>query len=429
MVSEPACARERPAPSGAASARAAAGKAKAKAAKKRSIWWRLHQWAGLQMSVFLAFVFVTGTLAVFSYEMDWMARPAMWASPTPVEDRADWGEVGAAAQAHAPDAEILNVYGPIHRASAFDVVARQDGTLKHIYVHPRTGEVTGEGGWPSVQRFLRNAHRHLMLPVKLGVSIVTLAAVFLAVTLVTSFWVYKKWWRGFLRWPKGRTARALIGDIHRVAGVWSIWFVVLMILTSAWYFIEVWGGSAPPANPREPAAPVQAEGARFDDPADALDAGIGALLAENPDYRVERILWPGEFTPHFQVHGWTDKAILVRPRANTAYIHAETGQVLDVVDPSALNAHQRIAEAADPLHFGTFGGYWTKTIWFVFGAALSALSVTGVAIYAMRIAKMARRPATWGHGLAGAWRAMGSLRWAALGLVVLPFALIPVVLY
>jgi len=87
----------------------------ARPAKKRSIWWRLHQWAGLQMSLFLAFVFITGTLAVFSYELDWMARPAMWVAPTAAEERVSWGAVGEAAAAHAPDAVVLNVYGRFTR--------------------------------------------------------------------------------------------------------------------------------------------------------------------------------------------------------------------------------------------------------------------------------------------------------------------------
>ncbi|MFW6299420.1 MAG: PepSY-associated TM helix domain-containing protein [Oceanicaulis sp.] len=412
---------------GAASARPAAA---AKPAKKRSIWWRLHQWAGLQMSLFLAFVFITGTLAVFSYEMDWMARPAMWAAPTAVEDRASWGAVSEAAAAHAPDAQVLNVYGPIHPASTFDVVMGSDDGPFHIYVHPRTGAVTGTGPWPGFQRFLRNGHRHLMIPVKWGVSLVTLAALFLAVSLVTSFWVYKKWWRGFLRLPQGRTARAFIGDLHRIAGVWSIWFVVLMVLTSFWYFIEQWGGAAPAANPARPADRVSIAEAlpAAGSPGEAMDRAVAQLLAERPDFRIAQVYWPRGEDGLFQIQGYSNRAILVRPRANTVWADPATGAILGEVDPSALSLHVRIAEAADPLHFGTFGGYWTKTLWFVFGAVLSGLAITGVVIYTLRIAKQEKEAPRWRSGLVRTWRGMGRARWLAAALVILPFALAPVVL-
>lgn len=402
--------------------------------KKRSIWWRLHQWAGLQMSLFLAFVSVTGTLAVFAYELDWMARPAMWAAPTPVEERVSWGAVGDAAAAHAPDARVLNVYGPIHPAATFDVVMRGEDGPFHVYVHPRTGEVTGTGPWPGIQRFLRNAHRHLMIPVKWGVSLVSLSAVLLAVSLVTSFWVYKKWWRGFFRLPKGRTARAYIGDLHRFAGLWSIWFVVLMILTSFWYLAEQWGAAAPAANPSRPPAPITLAQAPSPSPSpaatpgEAVDRAAEQLLAERPDYRIAQVYWPRGEDGLLQIHGHSDRAILVRPRAHVVWADPQTGAILGDQDPSALSLHTRIAEAADPLHFGTFGGYWTKAIWFVFGAALSGLAITGVVIYALRIAKQERKTPRWRAGLVDVWRKMGRLRWLTAGLVALPFVLAPVVL-
>lgn len=369
------------------------------------------------------------TLAVFSYEIDWLLRPAMWAAPTPAAERVSWGRVGERVAAeYRPDRPFI-VYAPIHPAATFDAVVRREDGPQHVYLHPRTGAVTGIGPWAGVQRFLRNTHRHLMLPVKYGVPIVSMAAVFLAASLVTSFWVYKKWWRGFLRWPRGRTARAWIGDAHRIAGVWSLWFVCVIIVTGLWYLVEVLGAGAPPANGGDPALPPVPDAKVADlSPGAAVDRGVEALLAAHPDFRITTMLWPVELDAPVEVQGHTGRAVLVRPRANTAWIDPRTGALLGVVDPSRLSAHQRIAEAADPLHFGTFGGYWSKTVWFLFGAGLTALSATGVAIYALRLAKAAREDATWRRGIARAWRAMGPARWLALGLVLLPFVLAPIVL-
>ena len=80
---------------------------------------------------------------------------------------------------------------------------------------------------------------------------------------------------------------------------------------------------------------------------------------------------------------------------------------------------------ADPLHFGTFGGYWTKIPWFLFGALLTALSVSGVALYSLRLFKAERRLAATGPAIARAWRGMSHWRWPALGLVIAGFVLLP----
>ena len=398
-----------------------------KSKKGTRIWWRVHQWAGLQASLFLTFVFLTGSLAVFSYEIDWLLRPVMWVNPAEVSRPVSWGQVAAVVAAYDPQAEVISINAPLHPASAIDALIRsEDETPRHLYVHPGTGEVLGAGDWAGVQRFLRNTHRHLMIDVKYGVSIVSLSAILLLVSLVTSFVVYKNWWRGFFRWPRGRTLRALVGDVHRFAGIWSIWFISLFIVTGLWYLVEVWGGNAPipPRPDMERVAdmpPPQSMGA-------ALDRGIAALELRHPGYRIASIIPPDEQFPAFAVHGHSGRAILVRPRVDAVWIDAMTGEILGEIDPRRLSIHQRVSEAADPLHFGTFGGYWTKALWFVFGAGLTGMSATGVAVYVLRISRGQGAQAGWGGRLRLAWMSMGRARWVALALCLLPVVLAPFVL-
>ena len=104
----------------------------------------------------------------------------------------------------------------------------------------------------------------------------------------------------------------------------------------------------------------------------------------------------------------------------------ETGKVMLVTDATDLNAHQRISEMADPLHFGTFGGYWTKIPWFLFGLLMTALSVSGVAIYALRITHDVREKLNWRASSPAMWQGMGWWKWPALAAVLTGFALLPV---
>jgi len=76
---------------------------------------------------------------------------------------------------------------------------------------------------------------------------------------------------------------------------------------------------------------------------------------------------------------------------------------------------------AAPLHFGTFGGVWSKLIWFAFGSFLTALAVSGVAIYALRLSREKRAAVVW----TTAWRGMGVWRWPALAGIGAALALLP----
>jgi uncharacterized iron-regulated membrane protein len=403
--------------------------------KARSIWWRLHQLAGLQFSLYLSFILITGTLAVLSHEIDWLLRPQMWVKPVAVADRVSWGAVSEAVQTYAPDARMLNLYEPLHPASTFDVIIRENDELRHVYVHPGTGEITGEGSWIGAQRFLRDAHRRLMIMdsignVRIGIVLVSLSSVYLLVTLVTSFWIYKKWWRGFLRWPKGPNPRAFTGDLHRWVGLWSLWFVLVMVYTGLWYLIEEFSGT-----PSMPLVSLQStdinttfSGSQPGNPHEALDLAIQRTLALLPDYHVERVLWPNGDSQQIQIFGRTNRALLVESAANSVWLDARTGELIQMRDPSLLNLHQRVSVSNNPLHFGIFAGYYSKIVYFLFGVLLSGLGVTGVLIYVLRMAKSAKTKPTWLFGLQQTWLSMGAARWPALLLTLCSFILAPFVL-
>ena len=136
---------------------------------------------------------------------------------------------------------------------------------------------------------------------------------------------------------------------------------------------------------------------------------LSAAQQARPDLRIDRIFFPSESSGAFIFQGQRE-AILVRPRANAVWTDAATGEVKLIADGTDFTVHQRISEMADPLHFGTFGGIWTKLIWFVFGALLTGLSISGAAIYALRIMKSRRESPSLAGTAALSIAGMG--RWA-----------------
>jgi uncharacterized iron-regulated membrane protein len=390
---------------------------------KRSgrIWWLVHQWTGLKLTLLMSFVLLTGTLAVFSNEIDWMLRPALRVDSATVTTSVNWAAIASNIAKVEPNARVQSLNAPVDKwFAASATVSRINEAGEHelgfIYAHPTTGEIQGAGHWVGAQRILRNLHRHLNLPLSVGVPIVSSLALLLLVTFVTSFVVYKKWWRGFFRPIRVGRARMTWGDVHRLAGVWTLWFVLLMALTGLWYLVESTFGRSPPL-PEVRIAPTEMDNA---DVARALAVSLAAAQRAFPELRIERIVFPTESSGAFRFEG-QHRAVLVRERANAVWTDATHGDVKLVSDGRDLNVHQRISEMADPLHFGYFGGLFTKSIWFLFGALLTSLSISGAAIYTLRLASKTVQSSA----IATVWQGMGRLRWVAAALVMVGLALVP----
>lgn len=209
---------------------------------RRRLWFSLHSWMGLKLSLLFFFVSLTGTLAVYAYELDWLLTPALRAEAPPGASRQPPGSLLAAAlEAHpewTPNFFYLNLPGYM---AAELIVTDQQGERRRLYINPYTGEVQGSAAWFNAHRFLREAHRHLMLPLKWGLPLVGLLSIPLLLSMISAFPIFKRWWRGFFKPPKkAEPPRRWWGNLHRWLGLWSLPFILIIGLTGFWYLIEFW---------------------------------------------------------------------------------------------------------------------------------------------------------------------------------------------
>ena len=73
--------------------------------RRRRIWFTIHSLVGVKLYLLLAVILITGTLAVFAREIDWLLLPEM--RVTPRGERATLGEMVAALRAAHPRVGIL----------------------------------------------------------------------------------------------------------------------------------------------------------------------------------------------------------------------------------------------------------------------------------------------------------------------------------
>lgn len=116
----------------------------------------------------------------------------------------------------------------------------------------------------------------------------------------------------------------------------------------------------------------------------ALDVLIETGLRAYPGLDIREFRYPAAKCRRALILMGHADAWLVRDRSNAVWMNPDDGAILLVTRGEELTAHQRISEMADPLHFGTLGGFATKIVWFPADILLTGLSVTGVMIYSVR---------------------------------------------
>ena len=360
------------------------------------LWFAIHSWIGLKLSLLMVFILATGTIAVFSYEIDWLINPEMRASERVAAESTDWGAAFDTVRREYPEYRLLTLDRFQDNWFSLQLLAASPGgELVRIWLNPADGSLRGVTPFFNVQRLFRELHRHLMLPLNIGIPIVTFLAFPLLISLIAGFIVYKKFWKGWFRLPRFRRKRRIWhGDLHRLMGLWGSWFIALIAVTSIWYFVEQLGGRAPPS----PAPEAEMSGRNAALPEGFSGAGLNlavqAARQELPGLQISRVLFPGNPAAPLTIQGELSAA-LVRPRANSVGFDPLSLEIIGSFRGEDLGLHSRIAEAADPLHFGYFGGIVSKIIWFILGLMMTALSVTGVVVNASRLERSMLAAATF----------------------------------
>ena len=385
----------------------------------KRFWFRIHSFTGVITGLLLFVICWSGTFATVAHEIDWLVTPE-----SQVEvgvSRASWSELFQSVQRAYPDAVFWQLSAPLYPRSAVPFVVNlphQD--LVRIYVDPHTTKILNETSYLNVHRFFRNLHMQFFI-LEVGLYLVSLFGVTMLVSLVAALVFYKRWWRRFFKLPRGR-GRAFWSETHKLAGLWSVWFLLVIGVTGVWYLFEAgrldfgdgkvsFAGSGDfavhriPAATSDPALPLL-----------SLDALVQRAAELRPDLTIRHIFL-GEDTAIFQGQAGY---LLVRDRANQLHLDRRTGALVYDQTPHDYSLYWRWSDTADPLHFGDFGGLWSKGIWFVFGLLLSGLILTGTWLHAHRLAREA--------GNASRHRWPGTAAALAVSLLVLaasvPFGLI-----
>ncbi|WP_047305478.1 PepSY-associated TM helix domain-containing protein [Pseudomonas fluorescens] len=365
--------------------------------KSRSkIWFLVHSWLALPIWFFVLIVCVTGTLAVVSQEIVWLANPDVRASKPSDDARPlSYDQVVAAIKQAEPSTRIETIVTPDESHFALTVdVSYPDGRSVTVYVNPYTGVIQGVSPAFDFKAFTRALHGWWLVPFTNGYSwgwyLVSLLGLPMLASLITGLVVYKKFWKGFFK-PTLRIrhgARIFWGDLHRLSGIWSIWFIAVISITGIWFLIRAILGDNQISISSEPIVPViarehvptSADGSP--PPMIGLDQAISTATSRIPGFDISFVSLPSNAYSHLYVGGRGWYPLMYQ----TANINPYTGTLDTAHLLGDRNALEFVTESMRPLHTGDFGGIWVKLIWFFFGLVLSMMVLSGLLIWTKRTA-------------------------------------------
>ena len=356
----------------------------------RRIWFRIHSFTGVVTGLLLFVICWSGTFATVSKELEWLVTPP--ARVVAGDNTLTWGEIVHAVENEYPLATVTGLERPLYRTSSTRVyVDFQNEEYATVFVNQHTGEVVGKQSGFDIPRFFRSLHMGLFIPEispVSGILVVSLFSITLIVSLIGALFFYRRWWTRFFegRW-RDRSGRIAWSDLHKILGLWGLWFSLLIGLTGAWYLFETVRGDYGDGRLNYSEA-EDGNGYVYDFPEAHVPSGalpvdeiIRTAESAYPELEIERIhRYEGVWTIEGQA-GY----MLVRDRSNHLVIDEGTAEVIYKQTTSDYSLYWRWSDTADPLHFGDFAGLVSKLIWFVFGLLLSGLILTGVYLHAKRL--------------------------------------------
>lgn len=379
----------------------------------------IHSLIGLKLSLIFSLVLVTGTIAVFAEEIDWLLYSEI--RVTPQEQKMNEGEILERLTEAMPGVGIsgFTTSSDRERSAAFATLSPPGGGFQKVWVDPYTGEVKGVTPFLTVGEFLSILHKNLFMPL-IGRALVNVFGVLCLIGLVSGLFTYRRFWKHFFSWPRlGQGSRVFLSDLHKLIGLWGLWFVLIIGVTGSWWFYHnplVFYKLAPQILP---AKTIDPQLSRED--LNKLHAGIptplssavivDAVKKENPNFDVIMLQPPEHSGMAYVVRG-TQHDLLTSKWSSAYYVNPYTAEIIGHRLTSEMTPLQRFDNAMVPLHYGTFGYSGTadltvKTIWFVFGLGMSILSISGMVIYYQRTKVASRKliaTTPWKRASVKSWR-------------------------
>jgi uncharacterized iron-regulated membrane protein len=345
----------------------------------------LHSWMGLIAALGLIVIGLTGSILVFNEEIDRNIAPAEVIVIPTSAGRLPYDTLLGSVRKAVPGYVVTgwSVADSPTKADQFYVVQEGTSVWRFVRVNQYTGEVRGTPTESSktLTGWLLELHYTLFAD-HAGLLIAGLFATLLFLLGITGFWLYRGFWKTLflLRW--GRSARIFFSDTHKMVGITTVGFNLILGFTGAWWNISHILHHAMEEEHVEEDPPIHRT---FEAPGTSIDALIAKAEAKAAGYIPGYISLPTTEKDDLVSYGKLESYGPFRSNYGcVATFDAQSGELKDFTNVSQSGAWDQFLDSFTPLHYGTFGGLPVKILWCIGGLAPGILSITGFLMWYKR---------------------------------------------
>jgi len=352
----------------------------------RKLFWRLHSVAGLLAGLGLVVVGLTGSVLVFHEELDALFRPAQ----TRVQvsgPRLPLETLVARVEREAPGRAVVGWDLKPHDPGAADgVFVMPFGTRdwQYLTIDPYTGRLLcqPQDYRATFKGWLLELHKELFLK-DAGVLITGLLGAALCFLGLSGLYLYRRFWKTLFRLRLKASFRMISGDFHRLVGVWSTGFNLLLGFTGAY-----WNLGNVVEYLKKPHA-VASDEVLFYNKLFPADLPIQEMLTraerEIPGFETHYVSLPWAPGGPFTLWGKKADAAWIRsPHGSQVAFDSSDAHLLSTNDITRAGWWQQTVDTFKPLHFGNFGGIPSKIFWSLGGLTPAMLCLSGMSIWWQR---------------------------------------------
>lgn len=351
----------------------------------RGVARRLHRWIGLGAGLLLATTGLAGSMLVFREPIDRRLSPELLVVQpgprrAPLQPMLD-----AAARAH-PAIPLSRVRMPRQADGSYEIWLGGELADRYVYADPYTGRILGERGARSFPMGWLFFWHTRLLSGESGERVIGILGVLLFALAVSGIVL---WWprtraalRPSLTVTTGRGAKRTNFDLHRAAGFYASWLLLVASVTGmslVYHEAFLHGLNVVTRSAPTPAAPPARSTAALP------TLPIDTLLAI-----AERAQPGGAITYIYAAGAAPASTVRIRKRLpgelhqnGKSFVHLDprTGEVLLVEDGRTAPLGSRLFSALYPIHTGSSLGLPTRLLTMLTGLAPTLLAVTGIGIW------------------------------------------------
>lgn len=337
---------------------------------------KYHSLAGLIAGAFLFLMGISGAVLVFQHDIE----DLQWEKYKNVTgyDGLNIDTGIKSIQENYPLWDTRLIHFEENEALIFNL--RKPTERLFIFVHPTTGEILKEvNELTTFTRWLLKFHYSFQAgtPGKILVFVIGIIFFF---SLLSGIYIYRKSFFKTLFFQTrivNKNKRTFYSSLHRIVGVWSLLLNLLLVLTGiflAWTVAAA--GLNPPALPETPVVTT------------SVQEVLTKIKIGNPDFTPTYVRLPLTAGADLRVYGnFDDDAFFYSEFYNSFQANSETGAITGIIRVQEADIKTKLSSTLIPLHFGQYGGIWTKILYSLTGLSGPFLSISGFIIWRKKIQK------------------------------------------